>query len=473
MSERCPSLRSALEEFEITGKDEPAVSPLFRDQLEKSEFLKMMQSTCDLINTEARGLVINAQAYLPPGVRVRTFSFLRGKYKHIMQVELVGSKTVVAFLTQRKKGVLSRVSYWMYGSSSRAAQGKVKLVSAIRPEEVTEANIEEWFIYLLSGLDRAFMPFTPLPTSQNRKTGNGHSNPETVKHSSDLPAADSAEAKQHHDSLYRAGRYVVNALLVVSILAAIYSIGWEYSTRRYLKGFSDAIVPDMSSPEDRIDAILNWMAHSPLRKTSAADSFLPNRDPTETLNYEDLLQVCGSATNAFINLADSSGLEARRLLLLDSHQRTKHVVAEVFDNGRWIVVDPAFRVIPRGIDGKPLTRAQLTDPATFAAATRSIPRYDPDYTYNLTAHIRLARLSYPGLALQKLLDGVVPGWDDSTTLTLIAERESFAAMMAAIFLALFLIVLRISLHWYRERWLASQEAGIRQQALEVSFNASK
>jgi len=471
MSERCPSLRSALEEFELTGKDDPAISPQFRDQLEKSEFLKMMQRTCHLINTEARGLVINAQAYLPPGVRVRTFSFLRGNNKHVMQVELVGAKTVVAFLTQRKRGVLSRIS-WMYGSS-RAAQGKVKLVSVIRPEEVTEENVEGWFIYLLSGLDPAFMPSAPLPANQGGKTGNGQSNPEMVKHSGDTPPAGSADTKQQHDSLYRAARYAVNGLLVVSILAAIYSIGWEYSTRRYLKGFSDAIVPASFLPEDRIDAILNWMAHSPLRKTSRAGSFLPNRDPTETLNYEDLLQVCGSATNAFINLADSSGLEARRLLLLDSHQQTKHVVAEVFDNGRWIVVDPAFRVIPRGIDGKPLTRAQLTDPATFAAATRSIPRYDPDYTYDLTAHFRLARLGYPGLALQKLLDGIMPGWDDSTILTLLAERESSAALMASVFFGLFLIVLRISLHWYRGRWLASQQAGIRQQALEVSFNASK
>jgi hypothetical protein len=41
--------------------------------------------------------------------------------------------------------------------------------------------------------------------------------------------------------------YFVNALLPVSIFAAVYATAWEYSTRRYLKGFSDAIIPAAAS----------------------------------------------------------------------------------------------------------------------------------------------------------------------------------------------------------------------------------
>jgi hypothetical protein len=49
--------------------------------------------------------------------------------------------------------------------------------------------------------------------------------------------------------------------------------------------------------------------------------------------------VCGTATNAFINLADSGRLPARRILLLNSDQGAKHVDAEVLVKGRWIVLD--------------------------------------------------------------------------------------------------------------------------------------
>ena len=45
-------------------------------------------------------------------------------------------------------------------------------------------------------------------------------------------------------------------------------------------------------------------------------AILSARDPQDTLNYHQLLEVCGSATNAFLNLSRSTGLQARRLLLL-------------------------------------------------------------------------------------------------------------------------------------------------------------
>ena len=186
--------------------------------------------------------------------------------------------------------------------------------------------------------------------------------------------------------------YFVNALLLVSIFAAVYATAWEYSTRRYLKGFSDAIIPAAASPEEKIQAILDWMAHGPARLWSGSVGSAQDRDPTDTLNYDSLLRVCGTATNAFINLADSGGLPARRILLLNSDQGAKHVDAEVLVKGRWIVVDPGFRAILRTRDGNTLTRDQLVSPAVFLAATQDIPRYDPSYTFERTTHVRTARL---------------------------------------------------------------------------------
>ncbi len=97
----------------------------------------------------------------------------------------------------------------------------------------------------------------------------------------------------------------------------MYGAVWEYSTTSYLKGFSDAIVPSSGTAEAKVEAILAWMQHGPERRSTATPSSpMALRDPEDTLNYRGLLDVCGSATNAFVNLAQSSGLRSRRLLLL-------------------------------------------------------------------------------------------------------------------------------------------------------------
>jgi hypothetical protein len=257
--------------------------------------------------------------------------------------------------------------------------------------------------------------------------------------------------------------YGVNILLILAILLVAYSAVWEYSTRRYLKGFSDAIVPASSSNEEKIEAILRWMSHGPGRIEVSSATIPPGRDPIDTLNYASLLRVCGSATNAFINLADSTGLEARRLLLLDSRQMTKHVVAEVLIEGHWIVVDPAFRLILRGNDGSFLTRAELADPPVLSAATKDIRGYRTDYTFDRTAHVRMARLTFVGRPLRVVLDRFLPGWQDSMALSLLLERESLTAAVLAIILVALFGSLRVALRWYGEKHLGVRPIRIREQ----------
>jgi len=238
--------------------------------------------------------------------------------------------------------------------------------------------------------------------------------------------------------LWRSG----NVLLIFSLLAVVFCVAWEYSVRQYLRGFSDAIISPQGTPVQKIDAILAWMSNGPARLPAGPDPNVPDRDPTETLNYKALLLVCGTATNAFVNLADSSGLIARRLLLLDQNRHAKHVVAEVWIDSRWVVVDPTFRTIPRGPNGELLTRADLSDPAIFDAATKSIPHYNPAYTYDRTAHVRLTHMGIAGVFLRSVLNNAMPGWEDSETVSLLLERRSFAAAALSIFFLLFVFLAR-------------------------------
>jgi len=274
-------------------------------------------------------------------------------------------------------------------------------------------------------------------------------------------AATELRAPTH--TLFRAVWYAGNVLLILAILLAAYSAVWEYSTRKYLKGFSDAVVPFSSSDEAKADAILRWMSDGPSRQIAGPDASSPDRDPADTLNYASLLRVCGSATNAFINLGDSAGLMVRRLLLLDSQRTTKHVVAEVLIDGRWIVIDPAFRRVMRGSDGSLLTREQLSDPTIFSAATRDIKGYDPSNTFESTAHVRIYRLRFAGSALRSALNRLLPDWEDSTAISLLMERESLATMVAALVLVFLLGLLRVGLRWYGEKRLGIRPVRVRQQ----------
>lgn len=296
--------------------------------------------------------------------------------------------------------------------------------------------------------------YSPSPSGQGRAGVPG-------RFADALPAVDSRAGQRHR--LFLSLWYATNFLLIVSILAAMYSVVWEYSTRRYLKGFSDAIVPAIAAPEEKIEAIVNWMARGPARQPAGPVTSTPDRDPTETLNYDSLLRICGTATNAFINLADSGGLAARRLLLMDSQRLTKHVVAEVLLDGRWIIVDPAFRTIPRGSDGRLLTGRELADPAILSFAVRNIPDYDPSYTYDHTAHVRVTRLRFIGLPLRKALDVLLPGWENSATTSLLLERSSLATMVIALVLVFVLSLLRVVIRWYGEKRMGFRSIRIREQ----------
>jgi hypothetical protein len=223
----------------------------------------------------------------------------------------------------------------------------------------------------------------------------------------------------------------------------------------------------MVSPEQKIEAILDWMRSGPSRASTTNPDALARRDPENTLNYQQLLQVCGTATNAFLNVAKSAGLEARRLLLLDPQRRAKHVVTEVLVDNRWIIVDPAYRAILRDAHGRSLTRQELRSPEVFSEAIRTITGYPPEYDYGSVAHVRLARIPFIGTGLRKALDWIYPGWEEAANWSLIVERRSFAALFGSIVAVGFLLLLRTAFAWYADRKLHLPRVRLRVQLQRV------
>jgi len=267
--------------------------------------------------------------------------------------------------------------------------------------------------------------------------------------------------------IFRGVWWSANFLLLLALLALVYSGGWEYSVRRYLDGFSDAIVPSSEPAERQAEAILDWMRRGPPRMVAINPAALPGRDPETTLNYQQLLSVCGTGTNAFLNLARSNGLSVRRLLLLNAEGKAKHVVAEVLIEGRWVIADPAYRILLRDAKGRLLTREELRNPAVFAEATSVVPNYLKEYNYEKFAHVRLARLPLEGFHLRRFLDKAVPGWEESLDWTLLLERESFFALCASALACFVFLLLRILLGWYADNRLKIPRFQLRSQFIRA------
>ena len=238
---------------------------------------------------------------------------------------------------------------------------------------------------------------------------------------------------------------------------------WEFSTREYLLGFSDAIVPFTAPPEQRVEAILTWMEYGPARNRPVPSGDSSDRNPVNTLNDAQLLRICGTATNAFVNLANANGLEARRLLLLSPTGNTNHVVAEVHIDGRWIVVDPSFRVMPRDAFGHLLTKEELAEPNTFRLATRDIVHYDPGYVYTHTGRIHLISIPIIGAVLQRMLNSRFPHWDESIRWTLLLERQSYATLVLGLLLLTLTLLGRRALNFYGRKFLGVGPVRLRVQ----------
>jgi Transglutaminase-like superfamily len=253
--------------------------------------------------------------------------------------------------------------------------------------------------------------------------------------------------------IFRSVWWTSNLLLAVAFVATLWTGVWEISVRRYLSGFSDAIVAEGATPKEKVDAILAWMKDGPPRFEGVNTTRLSPHDPEDTLNYRQLLEVCGSATNAFLNLSRSAGLETRRLLLLSPQRTTTHVVAEVHLDRRWVIVDATYRVFLKDAQGNLLTRKDLQNPGIFHQATGALPHYSEDYRYDYFAHVRIAALPFHGAQVRWLLDKAFPGWDEYLDWSLLLERRSFLYFFVSVSALIFFLLARLALGWLADHRL--------------------
>jgi hypothetical protein len=147
---------------------------------------------------------------------------------------------------------------------------------------------------------------------------------------------------------------------------------------------------------------------------------------------------------------------------------TYHVVAEVFIDGRWMIVDPTFHAILTDRNGRLLTRQDLASPSVLREATRNLAGYNPAYNYEHTAFIHFSRLPLVGHFLQEKLSSVLPAWQERVNWAVLVERQSYATLVVGIALLGLAICLRRMICWYGRKlsifpmnpWEQLREGGV-------------
>lgn len=259
------------------------------------------------------------------------------------------------------------------------------------------------------------------------------------------------------------GLFVTRAMVVVAVVLLVYGLVWNFSQRRYLKGLADAIIPLEGSSEERTEALLWWFRHEPQRLVLSIQGAENLRDPVIIVQNERLLKMCGSASNAFINLGDAVGLKTRRLLLLGPSGTAKHVVAEVQWGDRWVVVDPQLGRVFRDRSGRGLSKGELRDPEVFKDAISRMPSYLPDCTFDHAVHIRWERIPVVGRSLRSALNRHSPGWAEAIDWAYLAENPSMWPILISIPLLLLAFFLHFILDRHYRRTLEIERVRLRER----------
>jgi hypothetical protein len=232
----------------------------------------------------------------------------------------------------------------------------------------------------------------------------------------------------------------------------LYGLVWNYSIDRYLQGFADAVLPGQSTPQQDAETLMTWFFQESSHLDNSAN-VSASRDPVVVLRHSRLLRTCGTSVNAFVNLAKAAGLKSRRLLLLDSSGNTMHVVAELYIDGRWVVVDPVYRIFFRDSSGNLLNAEQLRDPKIFQDAVGRISGYRPWYNFDRSSHVRLEYVPVIGRALRRLLHAAFSQWDDAGDWGYLPEHPALVLVLESLVLLLITMSMSVALRRYRRNKL--------------------
>jgi hypothetical protein len=161
MSKRRRSLMEFMRDKNLLGQQPGASQEDLRRETENGALVCEIEGTAKVVKQAAGALMVDMHSFLWPEPLVRSFPVQKGREEHRMQLELWNEKLILRFLTHWAHGTimacyLPRVlAHWM---GLHEVEVTMNWAACVSPERVHAREVEGWFVYLLSGFDRAMKP---------------------------------------------------------------------------------------------------------------------------------------------------------------------------------------------------------------------------------------------------------------------------------------------------------------------------
>jgi hypothetical protein len=154
------SLTKFLKERQLIAVDETCEVDQARERVEKSGVVQLMNETCTLVNKLAGRTIVDVHSFLPPEPIICCFIFAEESAEYFMRLELQGTIPTLTFAERKwRDTVTNDFVRWAYRLADiEPVTITVKLVHEFRDIRVAPEQVREWFMYLVSSMDRSHTP---------------------------------------------------------------------------------------------------------------------------------------------------------------------------------------------------------------------------------------------------------------------------------------------------------------------------
>lgn len=154
------SLVQFLEEQQLIPMNETQAIERGRKRVEESGLLQIMFETCAAINRLAGRTVVDVHSFLPPDPILCCFIVVERGTEYFIRLEVQGETPTLTFAERKWRDTVTNdfLRWACRLAETEPVTINVKLVHEFRELRVSVEQVREWFMYLVSGMNRSHMP---------------------------------------------------------------------------------------------------------------------------------------------------------------------------------------------------------------------------------------------------------------------------------------------------------------------------
>ncbi|MGO8788313.1 MAG: hypothetical protein ACLQVL_13150 [Terriglobia bacterium] len=122
-----------------------------------SGLIEMMCATCTTINSQSGRPFVHHEAYLPPHQLACRFVVEKHNIDYIMSLAMLPKGLALVFSTLNRKQ-WAEIIHRVFGPPLEPRDESIKCAFLIDPPAITDADVHQWFKYILSGLRSSLKP---------------------------------------------------------------------------------------------------------------------------------------------------------------------------------------------------------------------------------------------------------------------------------------------------------------------------